>query len=125
MMWPDSKDTNSPWSNVKVRQAADYAIDKEGLNKALGYGYGGAAYQIASPTAMAFDPALASQYRKYDVAKAKQLLTDAGYPTGFRATLYVEPVWAGLSGRDYAVSIQAMWAKVGIILDLQFPQAAA
>jgi peptide/nickel transport system substrate-binding protein len=125
MMWPDSKDSNSPWSNVKVRQAADYAIDKEGLNTALGFGYGAAAYQIASPTAMAFDPALSTQYRKYDVAKAKQLLADAGFPGGFKATLYIEPGWAAGTGRDYAVSIQAMWAKVGIVLDLQFPQASA
>jgi ABC-type transport system substrate-binding protein len=125
VMFPDSKNADSPWSNAKVRQAADYAIDKEGLNTALGFGYGAAAYQIASSSALAFDPALSSKYRKYDVAKAKQLLTDAGFPSGFKTTLYIEPGWAAGSGRDYAVSIQSMWAKVGIVVDLQFPQAAA
>jgi ABC-type transport system substrate-binding protein len=122
MLFPDSKNADSPWSNVKVRMAADYALDKEGLNAAFGYGFGAAAYQIASPTAMAYDPALESQYRKFDVAKAKQLLTDAGFPSGFKTTMFVDP--ANFSS-DMAVSVQAMWAKVGIILDLQFPQPAA
>jgi len=124
-MWPDSKNPDSPWSNVKVRMAAEYAIDKEGLYAAFGYGYGGPAYQVATSTSMAFDAALAPKYRKYDVAKAKQLLTEAGFPTGFKTTLYVEPGIGAGSGRDIAVSIQAAWAKVGIILDLQFPQPAA
>ena len=122
MLFPDSKNPDSPWSNVKVRMAADYAVDKEGLNTAFGYGFGAAAYQIASPTAMAYDPALESQYRKYDVAKAKQLLADAGYPSGFKTTMFVDPA---LFTSDMAVSIQSMWAKVGIIMDLQFPQPAA
>jgi ABC-type transport system substrate-binding protein len=124
-LWPDSGNPDSPWSNPKVRIAADYAIDREGMVAAFGFGYGSAAYQLAEPTSMAFDPALASQYRKYDIAKAKQLLADAGYPNGFKATLYVEPIWAAGNGRDMAVALQASWAKAGIILDLQFPQPAS
>jgi peptide/nickel transport system substrate-binding protein len=87
-MWPDSKNPDSPWSNVKVRMAAEYAIDREGLYSAFGYGFGGPAYQVATSASLAFDPALASKYRKYDLAKAKQLLTEAGFPNGFKTTLY-------------------------------------
>ena len=124
-MFPDSKNPDSPWSNPKVRIAADYALDREGMYAAFGFGFGGPAYQVGAPTSMAFDPALASQYRKLDVAKAKQLLADAGYPNGFKTTFYVEPLWAAGNGRDFAVTIQANWAKIGIIVDLQFPQSAA
>jgi peptide/nickel transport system substrate-binding protein len=122
MLVPDSKNADSPWSNVKVRMAADYAIDKEGLNTAFGYGFGAAAYQLSSSATLAFDPALSSQYRKFDVAKAKQLLTDAGFPTGFKTTMYVDPA---TFTSDMAVSIQASLAKIGIAVDLQFPQPAA
>jgi peptide/nickel transport system substrate-binding protein len=122
VLFPDSKNADSPWSNVKVRMAAEYAIDREALNSALGYGFGAAAYQLSSPATMAFDPALASQYRKFDVAKAKQLLADAGFPTGFKTTMYIDPA---LFSSDMAVSIQASWAKIGIIVDLQYPQPSA
>jgi ABC-type transport system substrate-binding protein len=80
---------------------------------------------LDSPSSIANDPALASQYRKYDVDKSKQLLADAGYPNGFKTTLYIEPNWAAGNGRDIAVSVQANWAKVGIIVDLQFHQSGA
>ena len=101
--------------------AADYAIDKEGLNKALNYGYGGPAYQMSSSATLAHDPGLASQYRKFDVAKAKQLLTEAGYPNGFRTTLYL------MAGGDptLAVGVQANLAKIGINVDVQTPDAAS
>ncbi len=117
---PDSKNPDSPYSNIKVRLAVEAAIDRESLASTFGYGYSSAAYQFASPAAMAFDPALASQYRKYDVAKAKQLMADAGYPNGFKTTIEVSP---GIDNNP-ALAIQSYLAKIGIQASLDFPQPA-
>jgi peptide/nickel transport system substrate-binding protein len=117
---PDSANSDSPWSNLKVRQAAEYAIDREALAKRFGYGTWQAAYQYSGSTSAAYDPALPG--RKYDVAKAKQLLADAGYPTGFKTSIIVGAT--GVSS-DVAVAIQAYFSAVGIIASLQFPQTAS
>ncbi len=120
-LWPDSANPDSPFSNPKVRQAAEYAIDKESLAKTFGYGNWVTAYQSNAPVSPAYDPNLVP--RKYDVAKAKQLLSEAGYPNGFKTTLYLSAVAPAL--QDAAVAILAMWKAVGITADLQIPQAAA
>jgi peptide/nickel transport system substrate-binding protein len=122
MLAPDSLNADSPWSNVKVRQAMDYAIDREGMAKALGFGYGTPAYQLATKSSLAYDPALESQYRTYNLAKAKQLMSDAGFPTGFKTTLILQP--AGPTP-DTAVYVQAAMAAIGIQATIQTPEPAA
>jgi ABC-type transport system substrate-binding protein len=116
---PDSLNADSPWSNLKVRQALEYALDRESLVKTFGYGFGEAAYQLPTPLFSGFNSALTP--RKYDVAKAKQLLTDAGYPNGFKSRIVAQP---GLD-RDPVVAIQSYLAKVGITVDLQFPESSS
>lgn len=69
-----------PFNNLKLRQAAMYAIDREAINKGVGQGSGTTAYYYWGPADIGFDdkaPKLA-----FDVAKAKQLVTEAGYPNG-------------------------------------------
>jgi peptide/nickel transport system substrate-binding protein len=116
---PDSLNASSPWSNKNVRMAVEYAIDKEALAKAFGFGYGVAAYQMPNPASIAYNPNLTA--RKFDVAKAKQLLADAGYPTGFKSKIIANP--AGLN-KDVVVAIQAYLKAVGINVDLDFPESA-
>lgn len=116
---PDSINPASPWSNINVRMAAEYAIDKDALAKTFGFGYAMPVYQICGPNSAGYDASLPG--RKYDVAKAKQLLTDGGYPDGFKTTIIAAPF--GLN-TDMVVAIQAYLAKVGIKCDLQFPAAA-
>ena len=102
MLIPDSLNADSPWSNSKVRMAAEYAIDKESLNNAFGYGFTQTAYQISPPSNKAYIANL--QGRKYDLAKAKQLMADAGYPNGFKSTL----IGTMASQKDTLITIQAM-----------------
>jgi peptide/nickel transport system substrate-binding protein len=116
---PDSANADSPWSKIKVRQAAEYAIDKEAIVNALGFGYWKPAYQINSPASIAFDPTLSE--RKYDVGKAKQLLTEAGYPNGFKTTIIAQNTF----NRDVLVALQSYLSRVGIQVELQLPTAAA
>lgn len=39
VLYVNTKDANRPTANVKVREAIEYAIDKAGIAKALGFGY--------------------------------------------------------------------------------------
>jgi ABC-type transport system substrate-binding protein len=115
---PDSLSPDSPWANKDVRLALEYALDKVALAKAFGYGLLQAAYQLPSPDNIAYDPSIAG--RKYDPAKAKQLLAGAGYPNGFQTIIEINPG----SDRDVLVAIQAQLAAVGIKANLDFPQPA-
>ena len=45
-MIPDTANPDSPWADQRVREAVEYGIDREGIAKALGYGYWRAPYQI-------------------------------------------------------------------------------
>jgi peptide/nickel transport system substrate-binding protein len=116
---PDGANPDSPWSNVKVRQAAEYAIDKEAMAKTLGYGFKTPAYQLPTPTSNVYEADFAG--RKYDVAKAKQLMSEAGYANGFKTTLIINPT-AG--ERDVAVAVQSYLSKIGITAELEFPTAS-
>jgi ABC-type transport system substrate-binding protein len=55
------------------------------------------------------------------VAKAKQLLADAGYPTGFKTTLLASPIFLN---QNAVLAVQADLRAVGIIAETQFPLAA-
>ena len=106
-----------PLDNVKVRQAIASAIDRKAIIDAVAFGEG----EITGPIA----PALAnyalptSQYPLYtrDVAKAKQLLTDAaaGPVTLTIMTSTTEPAY----GKDEAQLVQAQLAEAGITVKIE------
>ncbi len=87
-MWvefPDQYDPKSPWHDIRMRQAVAYSIDREGINKAACLGFCPPAGVIV-PRVMPF--ALQVKPFPYDPPKAKQLLTEAGYPNGIDAGLF-------------------------------------
>jgi peptide/nickel transport system substrate-binding protein len=110
---PDSVNADSPLSNKKVREAVEYAIDKEAVAKAKSYGFWGAAYQLPNVGTMAYIKNF--QGRRYNVAKAKQLLKEAGFPNGFKTRII--PHFA--IDKDVMVIIQGYLAKVGITADIE------
>ncbi len=73
----------APFDNVKVRKAINYAIDKEKLvdNVLQGQAIGASVYGITPNTFSGYDIKKIQGYQ-FDVAKAKQLLAEAGYPDG-------------------------------------------
>lgn len=84
--------TKPPFDNPKVRQAMGYLVDREAIAEAILEGYALPA-QIAIPTShWAFNPDIADAY-SFDPEKARQLLTEAGYPDGFKATIKVSPTY--------------------------------
>lgn len=101
-------------ANVKVRQAINYAINKQALLKAIAYGSGQATTQIFAPSSPAYDKSLDSAY-PYDPAKSRQLLAAAGYPHGFSFTL---PTVGLLPDTAFAL-IQQQLAAVGITANLE------
>ena len=71
----------APFNNPKVVQAVQYAINRDQLVSQLTFGLGTASVQPFPPTSPAFNSTLTSEY-KYDPAKAKQLLSEAGIKSG-------------------------------------------
>jgi peptide/nickel transport system substrate-binding protein len=77
---------NPALANLKVRQAINYAIDRGAMLKAVAKGNGTVTGQIFPTTSPAYDQALDTMY-PYDKAKAKQLLSEAGFGSGLTITL--------------------------------------
>lgn len=103
----------SPFDTLKVRQAMAHALDRQEIIDGATYGYG-------VPIGTHFAPHhpyyldLTGTY-PHDIAKAKALLSEAGYPDGFSATLKLPPVaYARLSGQIIA----SQFAEAGIKLEL-------
>jgi peptide/nickel transport system substrate-binding protein len=77
--FPRQWDPKSPWHDIRLRQAVNYALDRKGINQAACLGFCPPAGVIV-PRVM--DYALQVEPPAYDPDKAKQLLADAGYPNG-------------------------------------------
>ncbi len=116
-MYFNSRDADSPFRDVRVREALEYAINKKGIVDTLGHGYWEEAYQFQLPGMNGYVDDLAP--RKYDPDKARQLLAEAGYPDGFKTTI-VHGEW---DFNDGVQAVQADLAEVGIeaeLLPVQF-----
>lgn len=78
-----------PFDNQLVRQALCYAIDRQGIMDMVADGHGTAVGSSIYPAfTKYFLPELVDKY-PHDVAKAKELLTQSGYPDGFDMTISV------------------------------------
>ena len=107
--------SKKPFSDVRVRRAITHAIDKPEVVKGAMFGFGRVLGSNVDPLNPYFvDMAKAVPY---DPARAKQLLTEAGYPTGFEAVLKVTPQYS-YTVRTGEVLL-AQLAKVGIRVKLE------
>ena len=101
---------NDALKNEKVRQAINYAVDKQAIIKGVLDGYATQVATISTPQYEGFDQSV--QPYEYNPEKAKQLLAEAGYGTGlsfdFSATN------ATMNGVDVVQAIAAQLEKVGI-----------
>ena len=82
---PDSANPKSPFANLKVRQAAQYAIDIEAIIKTILNGESSVPNQWIYKGHWAYNPSVVGY--PYNPAKAKQLLSEAGYPNGFKTRI--------------------------------------
>lgn len=119
---PNNVSADSPINDRRVRQAINYAVDKESIVKNLTGGAVQAAGQPGTPVTYGYNPNVKPY--PYDPAKAKQLLADAGYADGFK-TKFAVVIGAFAASGDIYQQVALDLKKVGIDLELesiQFPQ---
>lgn len=107
-----------PTSDVRVRQAMDYAIDDKTLTEIALKGAGIPVLTTVGPGNFGHEPSLYDTHN-YDLEKAKQLLADAGYPEGFEMTLH-SPKGRYLMDAEVSELIVGMLSQVGIKVKLEF-----
>jgi peptide/nickel transport system substrate-binding protein len=110
----DMNRDREPFDKLEVRQAINYAINKEAIVTALYPPSAVVATQFIPPGIFGHSDGVTGY--PYDPDKAKELLAAAGYPDGFKTTLWVMPVSRGYYPTPDKVGevIQADLAAVGI-----------
>ncbi|MGN0372256.1 MAG: glutathione ABC transporter substrate-binding protein [Enterocloster sp.] len=108
----------APFNDVRVRQAINYAINKEAYCAVVKNG-------VATPATSVIGPAV--QYYKgnevyaYDIEKAKALLTEAGYPDGFKTSIMCASTTANTKQCEF---LQQQLAQVGIEVEINALESA-
>ncbi|MGZ8362920.1 MAG: ABC transporter substrate-binding protein [Caulobacteraceae bacterium] len=100
---------SKPLSDVRVRRAIAYAIDRQAIIKAGLFGYGAPIGSHFAPQAQGYVD-LTGAY-PYNPAKARALLAEAGYPNGFELSLKLPPPFYARRGGEI---IASQLAQVGI-----------
>ncbi len=110
----------NPLANQKVRQALNYAIDKDAIIQLVTFGIGKPMTSFMS-TSTPLNSGTKPLY-PVNVTKAQQLMKEAGYPNGFSTSLMI------LSGNEDDISIatalQQMWSQIGVKLSINQVDAA-
>ncbi|GBF10061.1 MAG: glutathione ABC transporter substrate-binding protein [Tepidibacillus sp.] len=102
-----------PFDNVKVRQALNYAVNKEAYLKVVNNGYGTIMNSIIAPNVQFFAE---QQPYEFNVEKAKQLLAEAGYPNGFEATLWSNNNSISIKATQF---LQQQLAQIGVKVNIE------
>jgi glutathione transport system substrate-binding protein len=101
-----------PYSDVRVRQAINYAINKDAFIKVVMNGFATPLDSIIAPNVQFYskqDP------YQFNLEKAKQLLKEAGYANGFTAKLWGNNNTGSTKGMEF---IQQQLAQIGIKVDI-------
>ncbi|MDR6635788.1 peptide/nickel transport system substrate-binding protein [Phyllobacterium sp. 1468] len=112
---PQVNGKDNPLSNPKVRQAMNYAVNKDAIIAIVTHGVGKpmTSYMSSATPMHTGDKPLYA----YDIEKAKSLMKEAGFEKGFDTSILV------LAGNQdeigIATALQQMWAELGIKLELQ------
>jgi peptide/nickel transport system substrate-binding protein len=110
-----NQDRVAAFKDPCVRLAMNYAINREGIAEKILRGFATAAGELSPPSYAGYDPALVP---RYDLAKAKELMKEAGYESGFSVTM-MAPNNRYIEDARIAEAVAAMLAKINIKVDLQ------
>lgn len=98
-----------PLDNLKVRQALTFAVDRQAIVDSVLQGQGVVAHGPLPPGLSAYDPSY--NPTPFDIQKAKDLLTEAGYPDGVDVVIRT---WTDEVEARTLTAVQASWAQAGI-----------
>lgn len=106
--------TRGPLKDKLVRQALNYAVNKQQIIDAFYAGAADPAINPMPPVIAGYNPDVADY--PYDPEKAKELLAEAGYPDGFEMELWAMPVARPYmpEGQKVAEALQKMFEAVGV-----------
>lgn len=111
--------TAKPLDDIRVRQAIAHAIDRKAIVQFKGEGSSREAVSVVPSGYLGTDQK--SALYAYDIAKARQLLTQAGYPNG----VTVKTIHTTLTGMQTLIeAVQAQLKKAGITLDIELVEHA-
>jgi peptide/nickel transport system substrate-binding protein len=113
-----------PFDDIRVRRALSMAIDRPAFINAL---QGGEAQILSGPYSAGWPESLYTPLEKlpqsarelfeYNPEKAKKLLTEAGYPTGFKTEMVISST--GTAMTDAASMLVDWWSKIGVTVALK------
>jgi dipeptide transport system substrate-binding protein len=108
----------APFNKLEVRQAIAHALNRKSYLELVYQGTATLAKNPLPTTVWGNDPGVKDY--DYDIAKAKELLTKAGFPNGFEAELWTLPVARPYNpnGKKMGELMQADLAKIGIKVKL-------
>ena len=106
--------SQKPFDDVRVRKAISLVIDKKALVELSLFGHGSPTHTMIPPSSAYYNKDIPI---KTDVAQAKKLLAEAGFPNGFETTLYVP---SGRATRErIGVGAAEMLKAINVKVDLQ------
>ncbi|WP_326910583.1 glutathione ABC transporter substrate-binding protein [Sedimentibacter sp. MB31-C6] len=102
-----------PFNDVKVRQALNYAIDKEAYSNVVYNGFTAPMDSLIAPNVQYYS---AQTPYDYDVEKAKSLLKEAGYEDGFEVKLWSNNTTTNIKASQF---IKQQLSLVGITVNVE------
>ena len=110
---PDGKKLEkNPFKDLRVRQALNLAVNRRGLVKSVMRGSAVPTGTIVASNVNGWTKEAAA-VPEFNLAKAKELLKEAGYPNGFTFTLDA-PNNRWINDENIAKALAGMWAKIGV-----------
>lgn len=109
-----SNQPDRPESKREVRQALNYAIDKQAIIESVMHGIGEPMHGYISryyPYGHSED----LQPYEYDPEKARELLEQAGYPDGFKTSIYHYPSMS----KEVVEALVAFWSQIGVDAEIK------
>jgi ABC-type transport system substrate-binding protein len=120
---PPFQDMSLPYTNVKVREAINKALDKETIKNTLFSGRVTTSPQIGFYSNLpGWDPRWLEEYEEnygYDPERAKELLVEAGYPDGFKVKGILMNIFGFPESADLVQAMDVYLRDVGIEMELE------
>lgn len=113
-IWINTANPDSKWQDKRVREALEYALDKDSIAKALGSGQYVPLKSLPPEGEWGYDPDY--NPRPYNPEKAKQLLAEAGYKNGFppaKLLVFITP-----DARDAGAAIKQYLDAAGFNIEI-------